>query len=178
MPTIRFTTKLESAPKSGALIPVPKTAKLPANTAPMVEGVINHFPFRAPLGPEGVVISEAIRQAVKAEIGDTVEVELTRVGDEPEVRVPSDLEKALAANPKAIEAWRKITPMARRDWVLSILVVKQAKTREGRLAKTTDMLAHGKGRVCCFPGLNWLTKDHVSKKETWQTLPKDSGSTK
>lgn len=143
----------------------------------MVEGVLNHFPFRTALesdnrGSHRLKVSTAVREAVRAEVGDTVTVELTRVGDEPETRVPVDLQKALNAVPKAQEAWAKITPMARRDWILSILVVKQTETRRGRLAKTTDMLARGKGRICCFPGLNWLTKEHVTKKETWLPLPK------
>lgn len=144
---------------------------LPERT--MVEGVLNHFPFRAPLDPDGrLTISEPLRKAAQANPGDTVRVEITRVGDEPEVRIPSDLQEALDAAPKAREAWARTTPRARRDWILSILVVKKAETRRGRLDKTCDMLASGKGRVCCFPGLTWLTRDHVTKDETWQPLPK------
>lgn len=139
----------------------------------MVEGVLNHFPFRAPLDAEGrLVLSDALRKAAGAEVGDTVAIELTRVGEEPETRVPADLQGALDACPAAKEAWVRTTPMARRDWVLSILVVKKEETRRGRLAKTCDMLASGKARVCCFPGVNWLTRDHVEKDETWQPLPK------
>src|SRR5690606_24938834 len=117
-----------------------------------------------------LILSEALRKAAKADVEDTVAIELTRVGEEPEVRVPADLQKALKADPKASEQWAGTTPMARRDWVLSILAVKKAETRKGRIVKTCDMLAKGKGRVCCFPGVNWMTKDHVSKDETWLPL--------
>lgn len=173
--TIRFTARLSEAPeRSRALLTLPNSAgaKLPSQDATMVEGVINHFPFRAALERDGIMLSNAVREAARAEVGDTVTVELTRVGEEPETRVPADLRKALNAAPRAQEAWAKITPMARRDWVLSILVVKQLETRRGRIEKTCDMLASGKGRVCCFPGLNWLTREYVTKEETWLPLPK------
>lgn len=179
MSTIRFeatVVELEAGADVGSrlVLRLPKSvrAKLPTQDMIMVEGVANHFPFRAVLDSERIAISDAIRKAARAEVGDTVSIELTRIGDEPETRVPADLAKALAADPQATAAWAGITPMARRDWVLSILVVRQLETREGRLVKTVDMLAHGKGRICCFPGINWLTKDHVSNNETWQPLPK------
>ncbi len=175
MSTIRFEANVPKADAgSGAVLKLPKrvSARLPSQGATMVEGVINHFPFRAPIEHGAISISDAIRTVARAEIGDTVTVEITRVGEEPETRVPADLERALSAAPKAKQAWSKITPMARRDWILSILVVRQTETRTGRIAKTCDMLASGKGRVCCFPGLNWLTRDYVTKEETWAPLPK------
>src|SRR5436190_19813919 len=61
----------------------------------MVEGTIDGFPFRAPFESDSkgarVQISKALQVAAKAKAGEMVVVELTRVGDEPEVRVPSDL---------------------------------------------------------------------------------------
>lgn len=173
MQTLPFQATLDEA-----FLPLPDEVReaLSLTGTTMVEGVMNHFPFRAPLDPEGrLAISEALRKAARADVGDEVSVEITRVGEEPETRVPADLQEALDASPAAGEAWARTTPMARRDWVLSILVVKKAETRQGRLAKTCDMLASGKGRVCCFPGVNWLTRDHVEKDETWQPLPRRSG---
>ena len=58
-----------------------------------------------------------MRDAADAEEGDTVTVEITRAGEEPELRLPMDLCKALAAAPPAQAAWADITPMARRDWI-------------------------------------------------------------
>ena len=174
MPTVPFQATLVQAEDLGFVsLPEPVRKALSVSGRTMVEGVVNHFPFRAPLEPEGrLVLSEALRTAAGANLGDTVRVELTRVGGEPETRVPADLQEALDASPAAKEAWGRTTPMARRDWVLSILVVKKAETRQGRIGKTCSMLASGKGRVCCFPGINWLTRDHVTKDETWQPLPK------
>jgi len=51
-------------------------------------------------------------------------VEITRAGEEPEIRVPMDLRKALAAAPLAQALWADITPIARRDWILWISSAK------------------------------------------------------
>jgi uncharacterized protein YdeI (YjbR/CyaY-like superfamily) len=55
-----------------------------------------------------------MRDAAGADAVDTVMVEITRTGEEPEIRVPMDLRKALAAAPLAQAGWEDITPMARR----------------------------------------------------------------
>src|SRR5688572_20725861 len=138
--TIRFSAKL-LAPKtteptfanasagrrkngSWTLLTLPKnaSAKLPSRGMTMVEGIINGFPFRAALEPDGdgshrLRVSKALQDAAGADVGDTVTVEITRVGEEAEIRVPMDLLKALAAAPRAQALWAEITPMARRDWI-------------------------------------------------------------
>src|SRR4029077_3627435 len=43
--------------------------------------------------------------------------------------------------------------LARRDWIFSISSAKQPETRTRRIEKACDMLASGKRRLCCFPGI-------------------------
>jgi hypothetical protein len=179
--TIRFSAKLslpKATDKSRSWIPLPLPKNASAELAPrgmtMVEGTINGFPFRAALEPNGkgshwLKVSKAMRDAAGANV-DTVPVEITRTGEEPEIRVPLDLRKALAAAPQARAMWADITPIARRDWILWISSAKQPETRRGRIEKACDMLGSGKRRVCCFGGLNWLMKDHV-KSPGWLPLP-------
>jgi uncharacterized protein YdeI (YjbR/CyaY-like superfamily) len=93
--------------------------------------------------------------------GATLAVEITRVGEEPETRMPTELQKALAATPPAQALWAEITPNARRDWIYWIISAKQRETRTARVEKACDMLASGKRRVCCFGGINWLMKNHA-----------------
>ena len=181
--TIRFSAQLsviKAAGKFGpqAVLTLPKkaSAKLPSRGLTKVEGTINGFPFRAALEPDGktrhrLSVNNAVLDAAGADAGDTVTVEITRVGEEPEIRLPTELRQALAAAPRALAMWEKTTPMARRDWILWIISGREAETRGIRIKKACDMLASGKRRVCCFGGLGWLTKDYGTSVETWLPLP-------
>ncbi|MCI0589123.1 MAG: YdeI/OmpD-associated family protein [Planctomycetes bacterium] len=181
--TIRFSAKLPPPKATGntgswtvLALPESASAKLPSGDRTLVEGTINGFPFRAALEPHGkgshwLRVNKGMQDGAGADAGDTVTVEITRAGEEPEVRVPLELRKSLAAAPLAQASWADITPMARRDWVLWISTAKQPETRMRRIEKACDMLGSGKRRVCCFPGIKWLTKDHATSGETWLPLP-------
>jgi hypothetical protein len=181
--TIRFKASLfrpEESEKTGtwALLTLPKnaSAKLPSQSVTMVEGTINGFPFRAALEPTGdggqrIKVNKALRDAAGADPGDTVAVEITRVGEEGETRMPMELSKALGDAPRAQALWTDITPTARQNWILWITTAKLQETRTRRIETACDMLASEKRRVCCFPGLAWITRDHVKPSETWLPLP-------
>jgi len=180
--TIRFTARLfppEATEKVGSwtlTLPKNASAKLPSRGRTMVEGAINSFPFRAALEPDGkgshcLRVNETMRDASGADAVDTVTVEITRAGDEPEVRVPMDLRKALAAAPLSRAGWEDITPLARRDWIFSICSAKQPETRRRRIEKACDMLASGKRRLCCFPGIKWIMKENAKSCGMWLPLP-------
>jgi hypothetical protein len=180
--SIRFSAKLsrpKATEKIGSWTPLtlPKnaSAKLPSQGMTMVEGTINGFPFRAALEPDGkgshwLRVDKAMHDAAGAAAVDTVTVEITRAGEEPETRVPMDLRNALAAAPLAQARWADITPIARRDWILWISSAKQPETRRGRIEKACAMLASGKRRVCCFGGIKWLMKNHPTSAG-WLPLP-------
>jgi hypothetical protein len=181
--TIRFSAKLyrpKATEKIGSwtLLTLSKkaSAKLPSRGMTMVEGTINCFPFRAALEPNGkgshrLRVNKALRDAAGTDAGDTVAMEIARAGEEPEMRVPMDLRKALAATPLAQAGWEDITPMARRDWIFSISSAKQPETRRRRIEKACDMLASGKRRLCCFPGIKWIMKDNAKSCGMWLPLP-------
>jgi hypothetical protein len=181
--TIRFNAKLfrpTATEKIGSwtLLTLPNnaSAKLPSRGMTMVEGTINGFPFRAALEPNGkgshrLRVNKAMHDAAGADAGNTLTVEITRAGEEPETRVPMELRKALAAAPPAQTLWADITPMARQNWILWITSAKLPETRMRRIENACDMLASGKKRVCCFGGLKWLMKDHPTSSEGWLRLP-------
>ena len=180
--TIRFSARL-LRPKAtkqieswALILPKGASAQLPSRGRTMVEGMINSFPFRAALEPNGkgshwLRVNKSMRDAAGAGAVDTVTVEITRAGDEPEIRVPLDLRRALAASPLAQAGWKDITPLARRDWIFSISSAKQPETRRRRIAKACDMLACGKRRLCCFPGVKWLMKENAKSCGMWLPLP-------
>ena len=181
--TICFRGKLvrpEATGKAGSwsvlILPKSVSAKLPSRGMTMVEGAINAIPFRAALEPDGkgshwLKVNQVMHEAAGADAGDTVTVEITRLGEEPEVRVPMDLRKALAAASRTQAGWADITPMARRDWIFSISTAKQAETRQRRIEKACDMLASGKRRLCCFPGIKSLMKENAKSCGMWLPLP-------
>lgn len=151
-------------------------SKIESNNGDHIEGIIDGFPFRAPViqtqdGP-AIQLTQAILKAINAQPGDEVSMEITRIGDEPEVRMPKDWSRAVHSSPNAAELWHEITPMARREWIRWIASARQEKTRQSRIEAGIDMLEKGKRRPCCFPGINWVTKDLVSPEETWTALPK------
>ena len=190
--TIRFTARLfrpkanEETESWTLTIPKNASAKLPSRGMTMVEGTINCFPFRAALEPNGkgshwLSVNKTMRDAAGADAAGadaagadaagTVTVEITRAAEEPEVRVPMDLRKALRAIPLARAGWEDITPMARRDWIFSISSAKQLETRRRRIEKACDMLSSGKRRLCCFPGIKWLMKENPKSCGMWLPLP-------
>jgi hypothetical protein len=180
--TICFSAKLfrpKTNEKTGSwTVTLPKnaSAKLPTRGGTMVEGTINSVPFRAALEPNGkgshcLRVNTTMRHVAGADAGETLTVEITRAGEEPEIRVPIDLCKALAAAPLAQAAWQDTTPMARRDWIFSISSAKEPETRRRRIEKACDMLASGKRRLCCFPGIKWLMRENAKSCGMWIPLP-------
>ena len=159
--TIRFKARLlrPAEPKratwSFLVLPRSASSRLPSRGMVAVEGSINGSPFKATLDPDSkgshwLKVPKKVRDAARAAIGDTVELEMTVASKEPEPGVPADLRKALASAPAARAVWSDITPAARRDWIKWIVTARKAETRARRIASACDMLRSGKRRVCCF----------------------------
>jgi uncharacterized protein YdeI (YjbR/CyaY-like superfamily) len=66
--------------------------------------------------------------------------------------VPSDLEKALLADPTALELWNSLTPLARNEWICWATIVKTAETRAEHIERICSQLKEGDRRPCCWPG--------------------------
>ncbi len=166
----RFKAKLLRPAKPGrdeswSFLIVPKAAseQLARRGRTTVEVSINGFGFQATLDPDGQLshwlrVSAERREAAGVDIGDVVMVEIAPVQQEPEPEIPSDLAVALAANPVARAGWDSTTTIARLDWIHWMTSAKQAKTRVKRINDACDMLASGKGRVCCFDQSGYYSK--------------------
>ena len=94
--------------------------------------------------------------------------------EESEVRVPTDLRKALAVTPMAKVQWRDLTPIARRDFISWIESAKQPQTRRRRIERAGSMLAAGKRRPCCYSivslDLHLALKAAPMAKAQWSDL--------
>ena len=137
------------------VLPAAASGRLPARSQVTVDGRFGGQPFQATLEPDGegshwLKVERKLLDAAGVQPGDTVELEVTPVVEEPEPKVPPDLREALAANPAAKATWNDITPVARRDWIQWMTSGKKAETRVKRVTTGCDMLASGKRRACCF----------------------------
>ncbi len=66
--------------------------------------------------------------------------------------VPADLKEVLTSNPKLLEKWNDLTPLARNEWICWTTIVKQVETREAHIVRLREELLAGKRRPCCWPG--------------------------
>lgn len=175
-PKLRCTTTLlrpaTPARATWCFVVLPKTAsaQLPSRSMTTVEGTFAGRAFRATLAPDGhgshwFKVDKALREAAGVAAGDTVELVLTPVAEEPEPTVPADVRKALGASPEAEAQWKTLTPMQRRDWIHWITSGKKAETRVKRLATACDMLGSGKRRACCFDRSGMYSKGNMGAPE-------------
>lgn len=128
------------------ILPKAASEKLPRRGRTTADVSINGYPFQSTLQPDGQLrhwlrVSAEQSEAAGVDIGDEVKVEI-----------------ALAANPAARGEWDSTTTLARLDWIHWIESAKQAKTRTKRINDACEMLASGKGRVCCFDQSGYYSK--------------------
>ena len=67
--------------------------------------------------------------------------------------LPEDLAEALASATEDVRAvWEDITPLARNEFICWVISPKKPETRARRIRRTTEELAEGERRPCCWPG--------------------------
>jgi hypothetical protein len=145
------------------LVPKEVSNKLPRRGRTTVEAVINGHSLQATLEPDGQLshwlkVTKELQETVGVTAGDTLAVELSALNDEPDPKVPADLEDALADSPDARRTWDSASSIARLDWIHWVVSAKQARTRERRIRDACAMLAEGKKRVCCFDPSGFYSK--------------------
>lgn len=168
MPAIRFETKLFKI-GSWTILELPRSAsaKLPSRGLVMVKGTINGFEFQTALEPSGrgnhwFEVDKNLSEAIKAKAGDSVTLEIEPTKDWTEPKVPADITKALAADPKALDLWTDITPMARWEWIRWIRATNRPETRKKHIEVARSKLRAGNRRPCCFNS-GMCTEPSVSK---------------
>ena len=76
--------------------------------------------------------------------------------------VPEDLREALISDPKALEVWEDLTPLARNEWICWVTFVKKDETRKEHIKRTTSELKEGVRRPCCWLGCIHRTDKPIS----------------
>lgn len=169
MSAISFRTKLYTINDWLILrLPEEVSTALPARGQVMVEGAINGISIRTPLEPDGtwkhhfLHIDEKLQKLLNVKDGDTVEASFTPTKDWSEPEIPSDFNKALQGNKKAVETWQKATPLAHWEWVRSIRSI-HPETYERRVRVAIDKLSKGERRPCCW-NRNACSEPHVAPR--------------
>ena len=67
-------------------------------------------------------------------------------------KIPADLQKALASDPKVLVAWKDITPLSRNEWICWVISVKKLETRREHIKRVSSELKEGERRPCCWAG--------------------------
>lgn len=82
-------------------------------------------------------------------------------------KLPSDLRKALASDPKALFAWEDISPLARNEWICWTTFVKKEETRKEHVGRVVSELKEGMRRPCCWLGCIHRKDKAISASVRW-----------
>lgn len=79
--------------------------------------------------------------------------------------MPTDLQKALRADVKALAAWEDITPLARNEWICWTISVKTQETRKEHVDRVVSELKEGMRRPCCWVGCTHRKDKPLSRSQ-------------
>lgn len=77
--------------------------------------------------------------------------------------LPDDIQSALESSKVALNAWKKLTPLARNEWICWCTVVKRQQTRDEHVVRLINELKEGVRRPCCWIGCVHRDDKPVSK---------------
>jgi hypothetical protein len=150
MKVLEFTTILQpSSAGRIAFIPIDDATReaLGGGGRIPVRATFNGVEYRGSICKMGgafcLGINRAVREAAKAEAGDSVRVTLERDTAPRTVAVPSELASALRKNQPASKAFEKLSFTHRKEYVRWIESAKKTETREARIVKAIEMLRAG-----------------------------------
>lgn len=140
----RATIELGGKTATGVEVPPQVVEALGSSRRPPVHVTLNGYAYRSTVatmrGRFMLPISAAVRSSAGVAGGDEVDVELGLDAEPREVAAPPDFAAALAADPRAREAFERLSYSHRLRWVLSIEGAKTEATRERRIAKAVQAL--------------------------------------
>lgn len=77
--------------------------------------------------------------------------------------LPDDIQSALESSKVALNAWKKLTPLARNEWICWCTAVKRQQTRDEHVVRLINELKEGVRRPCCWIGCVHRDDKPVSK---------------
>ncbi|MEM3113501.1 MAG: YdeI/OmpD-associated family protein [Candidatus Pacearchaeota archaeon] len=77
-------------------------------------------------------------------------------------KMSPELQRALINNPKALQRWNSLTPLARNEWICWVTFVKKDKTKKEHIKRMIKELKDGISRPCCWIGCAHRTDKSIS----------------
>jgi hypothetical protein len=145
-PTVTFTGMLVLTEEWTCLfLPPAAGRKLCVTGRAPVAGTINGFPIRSSIIPVGggrfmLMVSRRVQEGARVDAGDEVTVTLAVDTAPRVVKVPADLQRALARSGKVAALFARMAYAHKREWVDWILDAKRPATRALRVARAVARL--------------------------------------
>ena len=141
--------RLERVGKTATMFRVPFDLKQAFGRArPPVRVTIRDHTWRTTPGIyDGVghvVVNRAVKKATGVDAPDEVEVSMQLDSEPRTVRVPADLQAALAGDPEAKAAFARLSFSHRREYAEWVKEAKRPDTRQRRIAATVERVRAGK----------------------------------
>ena len=147
---VRFKVMLigqEGSSATGLVFPLDYEKTFGTRARVPVRGTINGFAFRSSLMPMGGVycmaVNKTMRDEMKVQVGDEVDVVMERDAAERTIEPPQELKKELAKNKAARERWDGLAFTVKKEMARSITDAKQEETKKRRLTKVMQILKTG-----------------------------------
>lgn len=129
----------ESDGPTGIEVPAESIAALGSSKKPAVKINVSGYEYRSTVAVMGgkfmIPLSAAHRTAAGLKAGDAVEVTLELDTEPRTVEIPEDLAAALAEKTGATEAFDKLAPSRKKEFVRQVVEAKAEETRQRRIAK-------------------------------------------
>ena len=145
-----FTATIQNAGGGGAFVGVPfDVEEAFGSKRPKVKAMIEGVPYRGLLTRMGteyhmLIILKEIREQIGKTFGDEVEITVEEDTEPRTVKVPSDLKQAFKSDPDAKAVYDELSYTHQKEYASWIEGAKKDETRQGRIAKTMEMLKQGK----------------------------------
>jgi hypothetical protein len=143
-----FTVELERVQKTATMFRVPfDLAEAFGRARPPVRVTIRGHTWHTTPGVYGgvghIVVNREVKAATGVDAGDRVRVRMELDAEPRVVAPPPDLAEALAASPKARDAFAKLSFTHQREYVEWVEEAKRPETRARRIAGTVERVLRG-----------------------------------
>jgi hypothetical protein len=144
---IRFRAVIQDAGGGGAYVLIPfEVEEVFGRKRVPVAARFDGVPYRGTLVRMGcpqhmLPVLKEIRARLGRSVGDEIQVELEEDREPRVVEVPADLRAALAAQPGAPAAWKRLSCTCQKEHVGAINEARRADTRARRVAQAVEQLA-------------------------------------